>query len=144
VQQREGPIGGVLYWREGEGLCSTGTFGADMLLGYDPMAPLLLTTTRKRFDALVALVEAGDLAGLELVEMPPPRSTSPMAPHRDRRDFSSSVGSSERGRALSVRLHEGESGSRPPKEEQEGPSPRIVILEPRGELPMTFDKADAR
>jgi hypothetical protein len=39
---------------------------------------------RKRLAALVALVEAGDLAGLEAAELPPPRSTSPKALHRYR------------------------------------------------------------
>jgi hypothetical protein len=34
---------------------------------------------RKRLDALVALVKAGDAAGLEAVEMLPPRSSSPAA-----------------------------------------------------------------
>jgi hypothetical protein len=56
--------------------------------GILPQAPDFTADThkpyRKRLDALVALVETGDLAGLEAVEMIPPRSTSPKALHRYR------------------------------------------------------------
>jgi hypothetical protein len=56
--------------------------------GILPRAPDFSAATHKpyraRLAALVALAEAGDLAGLESVEMLPPRSTSPKALHRYR------------------------------------------------------------
>lgn len=57
-------------------------------LGTLPQAPDFSKDThkpyRKRLAALVALVEAGDIKGLEAVQMLPPRSTSPRALDRYR------------------------------------------------------------
>lgn len=61
---------------------------ADAAAGILPTPPDFSKPThkpyRKRLEALVALVEAGDLAGLEAVQMIPPRSSSPKALHRYR------------------------------------------------------------
>jgi hypothetical protein len=61
---------------------------ADALAGILPTPPDFSAPTHKpyraRLDALVALVQAGDIKGLHDVEMIPPRSTSPKALHRYR------------------------------------------------------------
>lgn len=61
---------------------------ADVEAGKVPSPPDFSANThkpyRKRLEALVALVEAGDIAGLEAVQMLPPRSSSPKALQRYR------------------------------------------------------------
>jgi hypothetical protein len=58
---------------------------ADAEAGKLPAPPNFEAAThkpyRKRLEALVALVDAGDLKGLRAVEMVPPRSSSPKALH---------------------------------------------------------------
>lgn len=61
---------------------------ADAQAGIMPSPPDFSAPTHKpyraRLAALVALVEAGDIAGLRDIEMIPPRSSSPKALHRYR------------------------------------------------------------
>jgi hypothetical protein len=61
---------------------------ADALAGILPTPPDFSAPTHKpyraRLEALVALVQAGDIKGLRDIEMIPPRSTSPKALHRYR------------------------------------------------------------
>lgn len=61
---------------------------ADAMAGALPTPPDFSAAThkpyRKRLEVLVALVEAGDIAGLRDIEMIPPRSSSPKALHRYR------------------------------------------------------------